>query len=53
MSYWILKIVMMHGMTEYPYKFLEKKNCQKVGKDLTLVVKGSYYTCKLKKGALK
>jgi len=46
MTYWVLKIIMIHGYTTYPYKFIEMNNCHKVGKDLTKVVKDSYYTCK-------
>lgn len=53
MTYWVLKIIMMHGYTTYPYKFLEKENCKKVGKDLTSYVKKSYYTCSIVKQELK
>jgi len=53
MIYWVLKITMIHGFTNYPYKFLEKENCLKVGKELTSYVKGSYYSCKSEKKELQ
>lgn len=42
MKVWILKIVMIHGITEYGYKFLEKSNCDKVGRDLTKNINAKY-----------
>jgi hypothetical protein len=48
MSVWILTIIMTHGTTIYGYKFIEKKNCEKVGKDLVKLVKMGHFKCKLK-----
>lgn len=48
MIVWILTITMIHGRVEYGYKFLEKKNCEKVGIDITKKIKASY-NCKRKK----
>lgn len=42
MIFWILTITMIHGRFEYGYKFLQKKNCEKVGSDITRKVKSSY-----------
>jgi len=44
---WILTIAMTHGSTEYGYKFLERVNCEKVGKELALSVKAKH-SCKKK-----
>jgi hypothetical protein len=48
MNVWILVISMVHGSTTYGYKFLEKANCEKVGKELTKPLKRAYFKCKLK-----
>jgi hypothetical protein len=49
MTIYILTIIMTHGSTIYGYKFLEKANCEKVGKDLTKSFKHSQFTCKKKR----
>jgi hypothetical protein len=49
MKLFILTIYMVHGQTTYGYKFLEKKNCEKVGKSLVSSIKQSYFKCALKK----
>jgi hypothetical protein len=48
MTYWILTIVMTHGSTVYGYKFVEKSNCEKIGKELTSISKKWLYNCKRK-----
>ncbi len=48
MKLWILTIYMMTGQTTYGYKFVEKANCEKVGKDLLKLVKTGYFKCKPK-----
>jgi hypothetical protein len=48
MKFWILKIAMVHGITEYGYKFLEKKNCEKVGADIVKQIRRGAFTCKLR-----
>ena len=48
MKLWILTVYMMTGQTIYGYKFVEKVNCEKVGKDLVKLVKSGHYKCKLK-----
>lgn len=40
--YWALTIMMIHGSVTYGYKFLEKVNCEKVGKELTQGLKAKY-----------
>lgn len=48
MKLWILTISMIYGQTTYGYKFLEKKNCEKVGRDLIKLIKQGHFKCKLK-----
>jgi hypothetical protein len=48
MTLYILTIIMVHGSTTYGYKFLEKANCEKVGKELIKVIKRGNFTCKKK-----
>jgi len=45
MSVWILVIAMIHGEVTYGYKFLERSNCQKVGKDIVSISKKWQYSC--------
>lgn len=40
--YWVLTILLIKGKVTYGYKFLEKKNCEKVGKELTTGLKAKY-----------
>lgn len=51
MIFWLLIVSMIRGQTEYGY-FIEKSNCEKVGKDIIKRVKQSQYKCKkiIKKG---
>ena len=49
MTVWILKITAMYGITEYGYKFLEQKNCIKVGTQITKVFKKTSFSCKMRK----
>lgn len=42
LTLFVLTIIMTHGSTELGYKFLERENCHKVGKELSRAVKGSY-----------
>lgn len=53
MTIWILTITMLHGSTVYGYKFLEKANCEKVGKDLTKNLKHSNFSCKKKRHVIQ
>ena len=53
MKLWILTIVMINGSTTYGYKFLEKANCEKVGKELVKVIKRGAFSCKLKRHVIK
>jgi hypothetical protein len=53
MTLYILTIIMIHGSTTYGYKFLEKANCEKVGKDLTKNLKHSQFTCKKKRHVIQ
>lgn len=48
MKLWILTVYMMTGQTTYGYKFVEKANCEKVGKDLVKLINPGYFICKLK-----
>lgn len=48
MMLYILTIYMVNGYTTYGYKFLEKKNCEKVGKELIKPSKQWYYACRRK-----
>lgn len=48
MILWILTITMLRGSTVYGYKFVDKTNCEKIGKDLTKSLKYSNFTCKKK-----
>lgn len=48
MKLWVLIISMIHGSTEYGYKFVEKKNCDKIGKEIVKTLKKGTYKCKLK-----
>ena len=48
MKLWILTIYMMTGQTTYGYKFSQKDNCEKVGKELIKPLKQAYFKCKLK-----
>lgn len=48
MKLWVLTIYMMTGQTTYGYKFVEKANCEKVGKDLVKLIKRGNFKCKLK-----
>ena len=53
MKLWVLKIAMIHGITEYGYKFVEKKNCDKIGKEYVKIIKHAQYTCRLKTFPIK
>ena len=46
MKFWVLVIYMMTGQTEYGYKFMEKKNCEKIGKNITSTIKKTSFKCK-------
>ena len=48
MKLWVLIIFMIRGQTEYGYKFVEKKNCDKIGKEIVKTLKRGTYKCKLK-----
>lgn len=48
MKFWILSIIMINGRTDYGYKFVEKANCEKVGKQIVKLVKRGVFSCKLK-----
>lgn len=45
MVLWLLIIIMMRGQTEYGY-FVEKTNCEKVGKSVIKRVKKGQFKCK-------
>ncbi len=53
MTIWILTILMTHGSTTYGYKFIEKTNCEKVGKDITKSIKHTQFTCKKKRHVIQ
>lgn len=53
MIVYILTISMVYGSTTYGYKFIEKANCEKVGKDLTKSLKYSQFTCKKKRHVIQ
>lgn len=48
MIIWILTITMTHGQVEYGYKFTQKSNCEKVGKDLVKMIRQGFFKCKPK-----
>jgi hypothetical protein len=48
MKLWILVISMAHGDITYGYKFLERVNCERIGKSIVGNSKQMNYTCKLK-----
>ena len=52
MKLWILTIYMINGSVEHG-KFLEKANCEKVGKQLVGNSKQMTYSCKLKRVKVK
>jgi hypothetical protein len=45
MIFWILTITMLHGKVEYGYKFVNKSNCEKIGKNYSNILKHSTYKC--------
>ena len=49
MKVWILTVQILSSSIEYGYKFLEKSNCQKVGRQLVGHSKQMEYSCRLKK----
>jgi len=49
MMLWVLTVYMIGGQTTYGYKFVEKANCEKVGKQLVSTIKIGNFKCKLKK----
>lgn len=48
MKLWILIIATSHGQTIFGYKFLDKANCDKVGRQIISVVKKGAFFCKRK-----
>lgn len=48
MTVFILTVIMTHGSVTHGYKFLERANCEKVGKDLARTVKGSWKCKRIK-----
>lgn len=48
MIFWILTITMIHGQVEYGYKFTQKSNCEKVGKDILKTIRQGTFKCKPK-----
>jgi hypothetical protein len=40
---------MSHGSVTHGYKFIEKANCEKVGKRLLRIVKTGMFSCKKKR----
>jgi len=53
MKLWVLTIYMVNGYTTYGYKFLEKTNCEKVGKELVKIIKHGKFSCKKKHHVIK
>jgi hypothetical protein len=49
MKLFILTITMIHGSTTYGYKFVEKKNCEDVGKSIIKLIKQGTFSCKMKR----
>lgn len=49
MKVWILTFQIMSSKVVYGYKFIQKTNCEKVGKDLSQKYKKTTYKCELKK----
>jgi hypothetical protein len=49
---WLLIIHMVNGTTTHGY-FMEKSNCQKVGKSIVKDIKSFKYECRLKRVKLK
>lgn len=49
MKVWILTVQILSSNVEYGYKFLEKSNCEKVGKQITGHSKQMEHSCHLKK----
>jgi hypothetical protein len=43
--FWILTITMIHGEVKYGYKFINKSNCEKIGKYYSNTIKYSTYKC--------
>lgn len=48
MNVWILVVNMVFNTHTYTYNFLEKNNCQKVGKSIVSYSKKWHYYCKSK-----
>lgn len=48
MKLWILIIATSHGQTIYGYKFIEKLNCEKTGKQIVSLIKKGTFFCKRK-----
>jgi hypothetical protein len=49
---WVLTILMINGTVEHG-KFIEKSNCEKVGKQIVGNSKSMKYVCKRKKFNMK
>jgi hypothetical protein len=49
MKFFILTIAMINGSTTYGYKFVKKKNCEDVGKNLVKIIKQGTFSCKMKR----
>jgi hypothetical protein len=49
---WVLTVLMVHGQVEHG-KFIEKSNCEKLGKEIVGHSKSMKYVCKLKKFKMK
>jgi hypothetical protein len=47
--YYILTVNMLHGSITHGYHFVEKANCEKVGKNYAKVVKSTYSCKKVRK----
>lgn len=52
MKLWVLTILMVHGSVEHG-KFIDKSNCEKVGKDIVRDSKHMKFSCKLKTFKIK
>lgn len=48
MIFWVLTVGMLHGSVEHGYKFVEKNNCENVGKFYLKLLRHGSYKCKKK-----
>jgi hypothetical protein len=49
LTYYVLTVMMVHGSVTHGYHFINKANCDKVGKSYAKIVKGTYQCKRISK----